>query len=163
MENKKLRKEDSILRLLIIGAIAVNILVIVPIVKAGGFIYKEHKYNVLLAEDAEYGKQNDSVRITYGDYDAVIHEEEVHALYHYIYTAGCSMPDKNKPEGDIMTVDFGSGSVLKIQAVPLDWPERIRDVGVSVAYTGTGGFAFSYMTDKMDLENIIRITGLRSK
>lgn len=144
----------------VVGAVALIVALAVPLVLSCGLIFRFQNYKQDLATSFSYGEEHDSMFVTLGDERTLVSDDRAKRLFSVIVDTGMGKPADVLPDEGGLLIEFGDGSTLEIWSVEITEGGRVSDTGVLISYRRSDGQTFSYDTDYLQYEDVLRILGL---
>ena len=149
-------KRDWLLAALIAAALAVLLLVVLPLVSSMRLLYGFHRFTEDTAESFVYGERGECLTASFEGETWSVSTQGAGRLYDAIVRNGAGRPRTEMPETGGLCLDFGDGSALWLFPVPFDGAARENDTGVLLWYARADGTHYAYDTDGLQMEDVLR-------
>ena len=139
---EKARGRDRSLVPYIVGAVALSIALLVPLVNMVRMTYRFQEFKQDLAESMAFAEEQ-----------GTLEHDDADRFFKLIVSAGMGKPQKTLPDDDGARYEFGDGSILELWEVDIDGnPEN---PGTLIRFTRADGNVFCYDTDQIDFRSAV--------
>lgn len=150
------RRERTLTLPLLLCAVVIGA-VILLFVWAGRYQFRYREFTLELAEVTTGARDSGSYTVTVDGEEIPVDGETLSSLFYSISQAGSGrIGDAPETEPKIK-VDYGGGITLEIWIVPLENPGNDWTEGPLFRYTGRDGRPYSYDTDQIRPETLLRL------
>ncbi len=149
--NRKLKqKHDLMMYITLFVVAALLIFVLSEIIRSNIIANRFQNFKLELKYDTMYALGKEQVKATVGDDTFDANAGEIYEIYVVITTAGMGKLQKELPEGEKLSIDYGNGSRIDIYKAEIKEEEKSRDYGIFIRYENQDGTVFMYDTDDAD-------------
>jgi hypothetical protein len=121
----------------IVGALALSVVLLVPLINMVRATYRFQQFKQDLAESMTFAEEHGTLTPSDGD-----------RFYKLIVNAGMGKPQHEVPNGGSISYQFGDGSTIELWKVNIDG--KPENPGTLIRFTRADGSVFCYDTDQIE-------------
>lgn len=160
------RKEKKLMEWPLAAGIGVSFLVIAIIVSliiwSGWYQRRYWRFVSDFSESTVYAYENDSLQADVNGVKIKMYRDNAYALYTVITDNGPGKLGTAPQEHPAAVLHFGDGSSLELWSVELVNSSTDREYGLFLRYTDVTGKRYSYDTDQISLEKVLKYCSLEN-
>ena len=134
---EKAKRRDRSLVPYIVGAVALSVVLLVPLINMVRATYRFQQFKQDLAESMTFAEEHGTLTPSDGD-----------RFYKLVVNAGMGKPQNEVPNGGGISYAFGDGSTIELWKVNIDG--KSESPGTLIRFTRADGSVFCYDTDKIE-------------
>ena len=150
-------KRDFLLLAVIALVLVVSFVSVLPMVQAMLYTSAYKNYTQDLIHSYNTAREQNRIFCTIDGKAQIVHKSDIDDLIKVIWRVGMGIRDRKEPETEGITIRFGDEGTLILSEVPLKGKDLKRDVGVQFRYIYADGKVFSYDTDEISYDQILKI------
>ncbi len=147
---KRKQKHDMMMYVTLFVVMALLIFVLSEVIRSNIIANRFQNFKLELKYDTMYSLGQKQVKATVGDETFDANGSEIYEIYVVITTAGMGKIQREIPEGEKLSIDYGNGSRIDIYKAEIKEEEKSRDYGTFIRYENQDGSVFMYDTDDAD-------------
>ena len=153
IKRDKERKKDTRFWLMVTMLIAVIAVVIVSVVWFLRYHGRFTRFVGKLSGSTTYAHKNDCLIAEVKGKKYRVSEENMYGIYAYLSLNKSGRESRKVPEGEPVTLDYGSGVTLKLWDMPMGAGDNRRNLFIQ--YTDMKGDVYSYISYKTTLDTVV--------